>query len=265
MLKLYHANHSTCSQKVRLCLAEKGLDFESQIVNLATNEHLSHEYLKLNPNGVVPTLIHDDAVITDSGVICEYLEEVFPSTRMLPTDPVERAAVRAWVRYFDEVPTAAIRVPSFNMAFLPRFEELNDERFQKEQADVRPIRKQFYERMGRKGFGDAEIDAAMGQFTSTLDRMEGHLETNAWMSGDVFGLADIIFLPLIDRMEDLNFASLWEGKFPKVTDWFNRSKARASFDKAFYSKSRLSDFLQIFPLRPQSGIASKPEGPVRET
>jgi glutathione S-transferase len=252
MLKLYHANHSTCSQKVRLCLAEKGLSYESELVNLATNEHLSPEYLKLNPNGVVPTLIHDGAVITDSGVICEYLEEVFPNKRMLPTDPAERAIVRAWVRYFDEVPTAAIRVPSFNMAFLPRFEKLDDDRFQKEQADVRPIRKQFYERMGRKGFDDAEVDAAMGQFNSTLERMEGRLAEHPWMSGDVFGLADIIFLPLIDRMDDLAFASLWEDTYPRVTDWFKRSKARASFDQAFYPKSRLSEFLEIHPLRPQS-------------
>ena len=58
MLTLYHANHSTCSQKVRLCLAEKKLSWESQLVNLATNEHLAPEYLQLNPNGVVPTLDH---------------------------------------------------------------------------------------------------------------------------------------------------------------------------------------------------------------
>jgi glutathione S-transferase len=249
MLKLYHANHSTCSQKVRLCLAEKGLEFESQLVSLATNEHLEPEYLKLNPNGVVPTLIHDGAVITDSGVICEYLDEVFPAVNMLPKDPAERATVRAWARYLDEVPTAAIRVPSFNMAFLPRFDELDDERFQSEQADVRPIRKHFYEKMGRKGFDDVEVDAAMDQFKSTLGRMENRLSKVAWLSGDDYGLADIIMLPLIDRMDDLAFAKMWEDEFPKVTHWFARSKERASFGKAFYPKSRLSEFLKIVPLR----------------
>ena len=200
MLKLYHANHSTCSQKVRLCLAEKGLGWNSQLVNLATNEHLAESYLKMNPNGVVPTLIHNESVITDSGVICEYLEEVFPDTPMLPVDPVERAVVRAWVRYFDEVPTAAIRVPSFNMAFLTRYDNLDDESFQKEQADVRPIRKQFYERMGRKGFNDAEVDASLDQLRKTMERMEARLENNVWISGDIFGLADIIILPLIDHI-----------------------------------------------------------------
>ena len=249
MLKLYHANHSTCSQKVRLCLAEKSLDWTSQLVNLATNEHLAESYLKLNPNGVVPTLIHNESVITDSGVICEYLEEVFPATPMLPVDPVERAIVRAWVRYFDEVPTAAIRVPSFNMAFLTRYDNLDDESFQKEQADVRPIRKQFYERMGRKGFNDAEVDASLDQLRKTLERMEARLENNVWISGDIFGLADIIVLPLIDRMDDLNLGSMWIDNFPKVSNWFQRSKGRSSFDTTFYTKARLSEFLNIGPLR----------------
>jgi len=250
MLKLYHANHSTCSQKVRLCLAEKELNWESKLVNLATNEHLTPEYLKLNPNGVVPTLVHDDAVITDSGVICEYLEDVFPETPVLPADPAKRAAVRAWGRYLDEVLTAAIRVPSFNMAFLPRFDALDDATFQETQADRRPIRKRFYERMGRKGFDDAEVDAALGQVRSTLERMEIQLENAPWLSGARFGLADMIALPLIDRMADLAFAEMWESDLPKVTGWFNRSKQRASFDKAFYTKSRLSEFLTIAPLRP---------------
>ncbi len=251
MLKLYHANHSTCSQKVRLCLAEKSLDWEGQLVNLATNEHLTSEYLKLNPNGVVPTLIHDGEVITDSGVICEYLEEVFPETPMLPTDPVERAEVRAWVRYLDEVPTAAIRVPSFNMAFLPRYDNLDDLSFQKQQADVRPIRKHFYERMGRKGFDNVEVDAALAQIRSTLERMEKRLANNTWLSGTIFGLADIIALPLIDRMDDLGFAQMWQDGQPKVTDWFKRAKARGSFDTTFYPKSRLSEFLRLSPLQPQ--------------
>ena len=81
MLELYHANHSTCSQKVRLCIAEKGLDFEGHLLDLGAKEQLDPEYLKLNPNGVVPTLVHDEVVITDSSVICEYLDEVFPNSR----------------------------------------------------------------------------------------------------------------------------------------------------------------------------------------
>ena len=249
MLKLYHANHSTCSQKVRLCLAEKGLDWESELVNLATNEHLTPEYLALNPNGVVPTLIHDGAVITDSGVICEYLEEVFSDVPLLPSEPTERAIVRAWIRYLDEVPTAAVRVPSFNMAFLPRYDGLDDDAFQKEQADIRPLRKHFYEKMGRKGFDDNEVDNALEQLSATISRMEARLQDNPWLSGAELGLADFIAAPLMDRLDDLNLEELWQKSSPRVTDWFERLRSRPSFAKAFYPKSRLSEFLPIGDLR----------------
>lgn len=249
MLTLYHANHSTCSQKVRLCLSEKGLDWESRLVNLATNEHLAPDYLALNPNGVVPTLIHDDAVITDSGVICEYLEEVFPDTPLLPKEPSERAIVRAWIRYLDEVPTAAVRVPSFNMAFLPRYDGMDDNAFQKEQADIRPLRKHFYEKMGRKGFDDNEVDNALEQLKSTVSRMEARLQDNPWLSGSELGLADFIAAPLMDRLDDLNLENLWTTTSPQVTDWLERLRTRPSFSKAFYTKSRLSEFLPIGELR----------------
>ena len=249
MLTLLHANHSTCSQKVRLCLAEKNLDWDSRLVNLATNEHLTSEYLALNPNGVVPTLIHDGAVICDSGVICEYLEEVFPDTPLMPDDPVDRAHVRGWIRYLDEVPTAAVRVPSFNMAFLPRYDGLDDAAFQKEHADIRPLRKHFYEKMGRKGFDDRAVDHALEQFGAAISRMDKALADQPWLTGGRIGLADFIAAPLVDRMDDLGFAEMWETGAPHVTDWLQRLRARRSFASAFYPKSRLSEFLPIGPLR----------------
>jgi glutathione S-transferase len=245
MLKLFHANHSTCSQKVRLCLAEKGLDWTSQLVNLGTNEHLDPEYLKLNPNGVVPTLIHNDNIILDSGVICEYLEEVFPETPLMPSNPADRAKVRAWIRYLDEVPTAAVRVPSFNMAFLPRYDGLDDEAFQQEHADIRPLRKHFYEKMGRKGFDDIAVANAMEQLSAAYARMDETLAHQPWLSGSNVGIADFVAAPLVDRMDDLGYSELWTKNSPHMTDWFNRLRERASYSKAFYAKARLSEFLPI--------------------
>jgi glutathione S-transferase len=78
MLELYHAHISTCSQKVRLCLAEKGLEWTSHPIEFFRGEHLTPAYLALNPNGVVPTLVHDGRPVIDSSVICEYLEEIAP-------------------------------------------------------------------------------------------------------------------------------------------------------------------------------------------
>ena len=95
MLILHHAWRSSASRRVRLCLEEKGLVYESHVVDMASMEHHSPEYLKINPNGVVPALIHDGRPLYESGTICEYLDEVYPDPPLLPKDPIERAHVRA--------------------------------------------------------------------------------------------------------------------------------------------------------------------------
>jgi glutathione S-transferase len=84
MLEPYHNIISTCSQKVRLCFAEKGLTYVDRRVEFRDGGHLSPEYLKLNPNGVVPTLVHDGNPVIDSSVIMEYLDEAFPETSLTP-------------------------------------------------------------------------------------------------------------------------------------------------------------------------------------
>ena len=88
MLVLHHAWRSSASRRVRLCLAEKGLKFESVLVDLAKMEHHTPEYLKLNPNGVIPLLILDDGhSLYESGTICEYLDETYPAPPLRPPHP----------------------------------------------------------------------------------------------------------------------------------------------------------------------------------
>lgn len=247
MLELYHAPTSTCSQKVRLCLAEKRLDWADRRLNLAAEEHLTREYLELNPNGVVPTLVHNGRPVTDSSVICEYLDEVFPTPSLTPSDPIERAAMRAWLRFLEEVPTAAIRVPSFHQVLARRYQALDDQTFAEKVADVRPLRKNFYRRMGQHGFSSAEVAESLDELTHALDRMEASLRAGPWLMGARFTLADIVATPTIDRMDDLGLAGLWDRK-PNVAAWYERIKARPSFAIAYMKGSRLSEREAVRPL-----------------
>lgn len=248
MLALYNAAHSTCSQKVRICLAEKGLKFEDIKLDIGkAKEHLRPEYLKINPNGVVPTLIDDSQIIIDSSVICEYLEEKYPDVPLSPPDPVGRARMRAWMRFLEEVPTAAVRVPSFNMGFLPRYEGMDRKTFEGAESDVRPIRKQFYRRMGPSGFKKEDVQASLEQMGNTCARMNAALEKGPWLLGRQYTLADVIVAPLIDRMSDLGMSSIWEKTFPHVTAWYERTKARPSFQQTFYPGARMSEFLNLTP------------------
>ena len=119
---LYNAPQSTCSQRVRFALNAKGIPFEQHKLDLFSGDQLKPEYLAINPNGLVPTLMVDSTPIVDSSVILEFLDETAgKDISFTPQDPFERAAMRSIIRYIDEVPTPAIRIPSYNLAFLPHF------------------------------------------------------------------------------------------------------------------------------------------------
>jgi len=88
VLELWHEWNSVHSFKVRIVLAEKKLAWTERRVELLRFEHLRPEYLRLNPNGVVPTLVHDGRVILESSLICQYLDETYPDPALLPADPM---------------------------------------------------------------------------------------------------------------------------------------------------------------------------------
>src|SRR5277367_5915763 len=185
MLELYHAHISTCSQKVRLCLAEKGLEWTSHPIEFARGEHLAPAYLALNPNGVVPTLVHDGRPVIDSSVICEYLEEIAPGdgTSLMPGDAYDRARVRAWLRYIEEVPTAAIRVPSFNGLFLNGWRMLNDAA-RTYYIENTPLRKGHYRRFGTAGFSRDQVDESTERLRQTVERIDAAVTMGPWLAGD---------------------------------------------------------------------------------
>ena len=117
-LALYHNDMSSCAQKVRLMLAEKGLEWESRHLDLRAGEHQKDWYIKLNPRAVVPTLIDGDIVVPESNVINEYLDERFPDPPLKPADPFGRAKMRLWTKQLDEgVHDAGIAILSFGVAF----------------------------------------------------------------------------------------------------------------------------------------------------
>jgi glutathione S-transferase len=236
MLELYNQAQSTCSQKVRMVLAEKNLEWVDRQISFQTHEHLSDWYLKINPNGVVPTLLHDGEIVRDSSVINEYLDAVFPHNPLRPRNELELARMREWRQYIDEVPTPAIRIPTFNVYFERLWGAMTPEEFERHTAKM-PLRRHFYRRMGPKGFSEEDLREAIEQLEQTLERMERSLERTQWLANDAFTLADLSMLPSIVRLEDIALSRLWQG-LPRVTDWYRRIQQRPSFAITYYPASR---------------------------
>jgi glutathione S-transferase len=241
-LVLYDAPQSTCSQRVRFTLHEKDLAFAEIKLDLFSGDQLRPEYLKINPNGVVPSLIHNGRTVIDSAVIIEYLDEVFPEpTALVPQDAVARAAMRSFIRYTDEVPTPAVRVPSYNFAFLPHFRDMPEADFVA-LAESKPLRREFLLSMGRSGFSAVEMSKALERLRQAMVRMSDTLCASGgpWLMGSEFTLADIAIMPVLVRMADLGLDTHWE-HLPEIARWLAALRARPAFSKSYYFGSLLTE------------------------
>ena len=253
---LYNAPQSTCSQRVRFVMNAKALPFEDRRLDLFSGDQLKPEYLKINPNGVVPALLHDGRAILDSAVIIEYLDEVVTDAPFTPKDAVERARMRTMMRYIDEIPTPAVRVPSYNLAFLPHFQDMTEEAFAA-LANSKPLRKEFLLSMGRTGFSQKEMDQALDRLHRAVARMDQWIAESGgpWLMGSMLTLADIAVMPVIVRMDDVNLDGAWAGK-PAIARWLKLIRAHPAFKPTYYPGSLLTEkYPHLAVLREQKAAA----------
>ena len=233
MIVLYHNNMSTCAQKVRYVLAEKGLEWESVELNLRKGDQHTEDYLKLNPAGVVPTLVNGDAVIVESGVICEYLDDLVPDPRLRPGTADRIAAMRLWIKYVDETIHAQAGVVSTAIAF--RFQHLaNGEDAVRARIEAVPDeRKRARMRtLIFEGVDSPLFPGGVRAFAEMLRRMEAALDSDAFLAGENRTIADAVCLPYVVRLEHLQLAWLWDG-LPRVAGWYARLRETPAFAAAF--------------------------------
>lgn len=224
---------STCSKKVRICLAEKGLPWEDRALKGGSDrENLAPWYLKINPNGVVPSLDHDGRIILESCVILEYLEDVFPAHRLRPEDPVARAAMRIWLEKSESVVHKNINIISHNRFMASRMAALSHQQ-KLDMAHTYPTLEMRTERVRRytEGVSVAEETLAEGLLAELLDGMEKTLSTSPWLAGEEFSLADISITPFFERFQVNKLEALidWSAR-PAVGDWWRRITERPSYD-----------------------------------
>lgn len=233
MLELYHYDHSTAAQKVRIALAEKNLEWTSHHLDtsVATREHFSPEYLKINPRGIVPTLVHDGRVIRESQVILEYLEDAFndqPSLR--PEDPYYRAQMRLWTKLIDEGLHVHSRV--VGMCIVVRFAkvEAGPEALAKYLNEMpEAVRKENDQVNISEGLESPLLPRAVAYFKRVFEDMNETLADSTWLAGDTFSLADISLGVYVTRLKSFQMAPLWQD-MTHLNEWYERFIARPSYD-----------------------------------
>lgn len=240
MLTLYHAWDSTCSQKVRLCLAEKELDYEGVVLNLRRFEHLTDPFLEMNPAGYVPVLRHNGFMVTESTIINDYLEDAFPDVRLRPADPAGRAVVASWNRWVDDVTSPAIKLPSFQKNVGPGAATLAAEQVAAALARIPNRLTALNWRQAIQGTLDADrLAHAHSDLRQTLDRMERALAVGPWLAGRAYSLADVNMAPFVHRLTSFPEYPV-SNRWPRVADWYERLRARPAYARARILQQGLS-------------------------
>lgn len=235
MLTLYHGLASTCSKKVRMCLEEKGLEWESRLLNLQKFEQHDPAYLALNPKGVVPTLVHDGEPICESTYIINYLDETFPEPSLTPTDAAGRERMKEWEKWSDDVGYAAVYVPTWNKLSKPVAEKLSEAELDTVLERVpTEERRSRWEQVAKGGFSDAELNDAYDQMRQTFERLEASLGHGQYLAGDALTLADIAMVPFVERMTDLKSDIIGADRFPLTHAWLARLAERPSWKPTFF-------------------------------
>ncbi len=236
MLELYHHGSSACAAKVRLALGEKNLAWTSRYIDILSGEQFRPDFLTLNPKAVVPVLVHDGSVITESTVICEYVEEAFPEDPIYPRSPVQRAQVRIWTKAVDEelhpACSAITYIVSHRHTILRNgaggFEEFLN-RGTTDGAAARALKWAWIQH-GLEAPGAADKIKLYDGYLRMMDRALLHSD---WLVGDGFSMADIALAPYVNRLDALAMDGLWRhGRLPRVEAWFERIRARPSFSPA---------------------------------
>lgn len=248
--ELYHNQMSTCSAKVRLVLAEKAVSWTSRLMDLRRGDNLRPDYLKLNPAGVVPTLITQGRALIESTVICEYLDEAVADHPLRPDDPWAAAQMRLWTKQLDEGVHFATGVVSFCIAFREQFLAKRPDEIEAFLAGLQSQERRDRLKISlREGMDAPFFPPAVKRMTKLLDDIETALRRSDWIAGSTYSLADIAVTPYVVRLDHLGF-DVQAAHRPRIAEWLTRIEARPSFDEAmvrWYEPSYLELFDRVRP------------------
>ena len=231
MLTLYDFGNSVCCQKVRITMRAKGLDWESVNVDLFKAEQYDQNYLKLNPRGMVPTLVHDGKAVIESTLICEYLDDTFPGPPLKPADPWLRARMRLWSKMVDEGLFEGVTELSFSAMFRERMRSMPEEIRQRRFRNVGdPRRRDRFLSTYEFGVQSPFVVHGIAAYERAFKMLEDALaEAGPWIVGANASLADISLMPFAARLNYLGLLDLWIKDRPRVLAWWSMAREWPSF------------------------------------
>lgn len=234
MLDVYHWEPNAHQGKPIITLYEKGVDFNSHYIDLLKFEQVSSEYLAVNPQGIVPAMVHDGVLITESAMMCEYIDAQFPGPPLRPDNPFGRWRMRWWGRYMDDYLSPSLSMggwKSFMGPMARRKAPSEIERFLR-RIPVKEMQTCWSTAL-YDAFTEEQLAESRRRLGVGIQRLEHALAGSPYLAGAEYSLADInafatVYALPLSQPELCNDAAT-----PNMIRWLRAIHARPSIEKTF--------------------------------
>jgi len=238
-VELYHGEPGSNSLKVLQAIHEKGVRFDSHYINLSKFEQHEPEFLKINPAGQVPVLVHDGRVVTESTIINEYIDRAFDGPPLRPSDPYDEAQMRIWTKFVDDVFRPSLSYLAWHRVIPGLASRLPEGEFEKRLERI-PLKEKRdkWSLAASGGFSSRELETWRHQLKESIDRLENGLDGREWLVAGSFSLADIAMFSMAIGVP-MSYPELMNNqRTPNAIGWIARMRARPGVAAALAMPNR---------------------------
>jgi glutathione S-transferase len=255
-MRLYHSWPCGHSAIALIGLHEKGLRFDSRYVELRSLEQYSSQFLALNPHGQVPVLCHNEATLSETTALLEYLEDTFPTPRLMPGDAVGRWRVRVWGKMLNEDIAPSVSLLAWHTWTLPTLGAGEREKLRAAAQGI-PIeerRAQWVLAMDETRL-EEQLQYSTYKLRVAVSKVEKDLAQDSWLAGSQYSLADIYLFPVFAVLPRLLPEIVNPTATPRTMDWLAAVRSRPGVRSALSTKlagaAWPADPLQMFMPGPE--------------
>ena len=236
-INILHFQGSSCSQKLRIFLSEKNIDWKGHHINLVNGDNFSDWFLGINPRGVVPVLVDNGEVHIESNDIIRYLDNKFPSKILWPEDEANKIE-----KFLEEENDIHLDLRNLTMKFVaPTFlmkkKEKDIKNFEESSNFVegvednqKNIQLEFHKNfLKNDGISSSSLHNSINVFKEKLSEIDNELSKQKFIISDELTIVDIAWFVYLRRLETIGFT--FKNKYPHLSKWYNQLKKNRAFIK----------------------------------
>jgi len=234
MPELYHWEPNANSGKPIIALIEKGVKFESRYTDLLEFDQHKPDYLAINPNGTIPTLVHGNNVLAESTEMGEYIDAEFSGPPLRPEKPEERWRMRWWGKFFDGYFGPSLSMIGWSIFIGPSVRDKDPEEL-KRNIDRIPLkeRRDAWRMAIYNTFTDEALAESRRRVLRGIEIFENALGERPYFAGDSYSLADINGFCMAYALPIMQAEFVNQEKTPNLIDWLRRIYSRPAITETF--------------------------------